>query len=69
MFKKNSQILATCGEYFSWQTCQSSVESFQHLNNNNKNFYKYFNNFYFNNNNNNNNNNNYNYNKMDFIFL
>ena len=29
IFKKNSQILATCGEYFSWQTCQSSVKSFQ----------------------------------------
>ena len=64
MFKKISQILATCGEYFSWQTCQSSVKSFQHLNNNNKIFYKYLNNFYFINNNNNY----YNFN-MDFIFL
>ena len=39
LVKKNSQILATCGEYFSWQTCQSSVKSFQQQQ---QKFYKLF---------------------------
>jgi hypothetical protein len=41
--KKISHILATCGEYFCWQTCQSSVESFQQPNNNNNFSKNYFN--------------------------